>query len=156
MRWGSTTAYGNTATGVAPQWTPWSSAGPFWQVELTGLAPGSTYHYSIGGGPDCTFHTPPTGDFRFDAIGDVGDTVSFSKLGNTLDQIASDDPSFVLMVGDLTYANATSASTSVVDQHFNDVMRVEHVCAAYMPGLGQPRVRRRRAPTTCATTRAGC
>ena len=28
--------------------------------------------------PRPTFHTPPTGSFRFDAIGDVGDTASFS------------------------------------------------------------------------------
>ena len=60
VRWGTSTAYGQTATGVAPGWTPWSSAGPFWQLELGGLAPGATYHYSIGGGPDYTFHAPPT------------------------------------------------------------------------------------------------
>jgi parallel beta-helix repeat protein len=135
VRWGSTAAYGNSATGTAPQWTPWSSSGPFWQLELTGLAPGSVYHYSIGGGPDSTFHTPPTGDFRFDAIGDIGSTTAFSKLGNTLDQIANDNPSFVLMIGDLTYANATNATQAVVDQHFNDVMRWS-TSAAYMPAWG--------------------
>lgn len=123
VRWGSTTAYGQTAVGQARAWTPWSSPGPFWQLELGGLTAGATYHYSIGGGPDYTFHTPPTGDFRFDAIGDVGDTVNFSKLGATLDRIAGDDPSFVLMNGDLTYANAPGSGQAAVDQHFNDVMR---------------------------------
>src|SRR5690348_11252087 len=39
VRWGTTTAYGQTATGVAPGWTPWDSTGPFWQLELGGLAP---------------------------------------------------------------------------------------------------------------------
>jgi parallel beta-helix repeat protein len=135
VRWGPTAAYGSSATGTAPQWTPWSSAGPFWQVELTGLTPGAVYHYSIGGGPDWTFHTPPSGEFRFDAIGDIGSTTAFSKLGNTLDQIANDDPSFVLMIGDLTYANATNATQAVVDQHFNDVMRWS-TSAAYMPAWG--------------------
>src|SRR3954452_21995950 len=136
VRWGLTTDYGNTAQGVAPAWAPWSSAGPFWQLELNGLPRGTTYHYSIGGGRDFTFHTPPSGSFRFDAIGDVGDTVSFSKLGATLSAIANDEPSFVLMVGDLTYANAPGASISVVDQHFNDMMNSWGSSAAYMPAWG--------------------
>ena len=136
VRWGATTAYGSTARGSAPGWTPWSSAGPFWQLELTGLAPGATYHYSIGGGPDMAFHTPPTGALRFDAIGDVGDTASFGHLGGTLSAIANDNPSFVLMVGDLTYGNAPGASISVVDQHFNDIMNSWGTSAAYMPAWG--------------------
>src|SRR5689334_12011822 len=61
VRYGTTTAYGSTATGAAPQWTPTSSAGPFWQAEIGGLAAGTTYHYSIGGGPDHKFHPPPNG-----------------------------------------------------------------------------------------------
>jgi hypothetical protein len=110
VRYGDTTTYGATATGTDPAWTPISSPGPFRQVEITGLAAGRTYHYSVGGGPDHTFHTPPTGDFRFDAIGDVGDTSTFSHLGDTFAGIASDQPSFVLMMGDLTYANGATAT----------------------------------------------
>ncbi|TDU84149.1 PKD repeat protein [Kribbella voronezhensis] len=136
VRWGPTSSYGSVAQGSAPAWTPWSSAGPFRQLQLDGLAKGATYHYSIGGGPDWTFHTPPTGNFRFDAIGDVGDSVSFSKLGPTLAAIANDEPSFVLMVGDLTYANATGANIAVIDQHFNDVMNSWGTTAAYMPAWG--------------------
>ena len=136
VRWGPTTSYGSTATGTPPQWTPWSSAGPFWQLQLSGLAPGATYHYSIAGGPDWTFHTPPTGSFRFDAIGDVGSSEEFSKLGDTLSSIAGDDPSFVLMVGDLTYANATGVPINVIDQHFNDVMNSWGTSAAYIPAWG--------------------
>ena len=135
VRWGETPDYGRTAVGSAPAWTPISSPGPFWQLELGGLVAGATYHYSIGGGPDYLFSTPPTGNFRFDAIGDVGDTVNFSKLGATLDRIASDDPAFVLMIGDLTYANAPGSSQAAVDQHFNDVMRWS-TKAAYMPAWG--------------------
>jgi parallel beta-helix repeat protein len=135
VQYGLTATYTSSATGAAPAWTPTSSADPFWQAQLTGLAAGTTYHYSIGGGPDFTFHTPPTGDFRFDAIGDIGDTSHFSHLGDTFSAIASDQPSFVLMIGDLTYANAANATQAVVDQHFNDVMAFS-TSAAYMPAWG--------------------
>ncbi|MFL6075875.1 MAG: right-handed parallel beta-helix repeat-containing protein [Mycobacteriales bacterium] len=135
VRYGLTTSYDQTAQGVAPGWTPVSSAGPFWQAQIGGLAAGATYHYSIGGGPDYTFHTPPTGDFRFDAIGDIGDTSHFSHLADTFSAISADQPNFVLMDGDLSYANAANATQAVVDQHFNDVMAFS-TRAAYMPAWG--------------------
>jgi parallel beta-helix repeat protein len=137
VRYGPTTDYGQTATGAAPQWTPPSSPGPFWQADISGLSPGTTYHYSIGGGPDYTFHTPPAAgqSFRFDAIGDIGDTTHFSHLADTFSAIAADQPSFVIMDGDLTYANAANATQAVVDQHFNDVMAWS-TSAAYMPAWG--------------------
>jgi len=137
VRYGLTTDYGQTATGTAPQWTPISSAGPFWQAQISGLTAATTYHYSIGGGPDYTFHTPPAAgqSFRFDAIGDIGDTTHFSHLADTFSAIAADQPSFVIMDGDLTYANAANATQTVVDQHFNDVMAWS-TSAAYMPAWG--------------------
>ena len=137
VQYGLTTAYDQSTTGVAPQWTPISSAGPFWQAQISGLAPATTYHYSIGGGPDYTFHTPPAAgqSFRFDAIGDVGDSTHFSHLADTFAAIASDQPSFTLMIGDITYANAANATQAVVDQHFNDVMAWS-TFAAYMPAWG--------------------
>ncbi len=135
LTYGPTTAYGTTVTGAAPAITPQSSPGPFRQVTITGLQPGATYHYSIGGGPDYTFSAPPTTGFRFDAIGDVGSSTMFSHLANTLSAIASDQPSFVLMLGDLTYANSGGATQAVVDQHFNDVMAFS-TSAAYMPAWG--------------------
>lgn len=137
VRYGLTTDYGQTATGTAPQWTPISSAGPFWQAQISGLTAATTYHYSIGGGPDYTFHTPPSAgqSFRFDAIGDIGDTTHFSHLADTFSAIAADQPSFVIMDGDLTYANAANATQAVVDQHFNDVMAWS-TSAAYMPAWG--------------------
>jgi hypothetical protein len=73
--YGATTSYGNTATAHTTP-LPFSSAGPFQEVELTGLTPGTTYHYSIGGCPDQTFATAPTGGFRFDVEADVGDSSS--------------------------------------------------------------------------------
>ncbi len=136
LQYGLTTAYGSTATGMAPDWTPPSSPGPFYHAPIAGLAAGTTYHYSIGSGPDYTFHTPPTGQFRFDAIGDIGDTSKFGHLGDTLSAIASDLPSFVLMIGDLTYANAAGSTQTVVDQHFNDMMNTWATSAAYIPAWG--------------------
>jgi len=134
IRYGSTTAYGSTATSHAPSPMPFSSTGPFQEVELTGLAAGARYHYSIGGGPDHTFGTAPTGDtFVFDAIGDVGSSLQWSRVTTTQGQIANDQPAFVLMIGDLSYAHPWGQSS--VDQHFNDVMGWSQE-AAYMPAWG--------------------
>src|SRR5712691_7712689 len=66
IRYGATTSYGSTATAQTPSPLPFSSTGPFEEVALTGLDPGATYHYSIGGGTDHTFTTAPTGNFVFD------------------------------------------------------------------------------------------
>jgi hypothetical protein len=68
----------------------------------------------------------------------VGDTTQFSHLAGTLSAIAGDQPSFVLMLGDLTYANAANATQQVVDQHFNDVMAFS-TSAAYMPAWSRIR-----------------
>ena len=133
IRYGATSGYGSSAAAHAPDPLPFSSAGPFREVELTGLSPGTTYHYSIGGGPDHTFSTAPAGDFRFDVEGDIGSSLKYTKVAPTQAQIAADDPAFVLGVGDLTYGN--DDGQSAVDQHFNDVMPWSSK-AAYMPVWG--------------------
>jgi PKD repeat protein len=133
IRFGPTTTYGSTVTSHAPTPLPFSSPGPFQEADLTGLAAGITYHYSIGGGPDATFTTAPTGTYRFDAVGDIGDSVNFPNVGTTMNEIAADNPAFVLMIGDLTYSEPDGQAA--VDQHFNDVM-VWSGNAAYMPAWG--------------------
>jgi parallel beta-helix repeat protein len=133
IRYGPTTSYGSTANGVAPSPMPFSSAGPFREVMLTGLQAGTTYHYSIAGGPDHTFTTPPTGDFRFDVIADVGSSRDYSNVAPTQNQVAADIPAFVLVPGDLTYGDPFGQAS--VDQHFNDVMAWS-LGAAYMPAWG--------------------
>jgi parallel beta-helix repeat protein len=133
IRYGSTSAYGNSAEAQAPSPLPFSSAGPFQQIELTGLQPGSTYHYSIGGGPDHTFTTAPTSSFRFDVEADIGSTLDYKNVGTVQNMISADDPSFVLASGDLTYAEPFGQPS--VDQHFNDVMAWSQE-AAYMPAWG--------------------
>jgi O-antigen/teichoic acid export membrane protein len=133
IRYGRTRRYGRTAVGRPPTPEPFSSAGPFREARLDGLAPGTTYHYSIGGGPDHTFATAPTGPFRFDAEGDVGAVSDFHHLATTQRQVAGDRPAFVLMVGDLTYGNDEGQAS--VDRHFDDVMAWS-MRAAYMPAWG--------------------
>ena len=133
IRYGTTAAYDRSADAHAPDPLPFSSAGPFREVRLTGLQPGTTYHYSIGGGPDASFATAPVGDFRFDVEADVGSSLQYSKVAPTQADIAADHPSFVLAPGDLTYGNPYG--DAAVDQHFNDVMPWSRT-AAYMPAWG--------------------
>ena len=133
IRYGPTSSYGTTATAHEPTPLPFSSSGPFQEVELTGLAAGATYHYSIGGGADQTFATAPTGSFRFDVQADVGDSTSYGTMPVIQAQVAADKPALVLVAGDLTYGNSHGQAT--VDQHFNDVMGWSRQ-AAYMPAWG--------------------
>ncbi|HEV8450525.1 MAG TPA: right-handed parallel beta-helix repeat-containing protein [Gaiellales bacterium] len=133
IRYGPTTAYGTTATSHAPSIMPFSSPGPFQEVQLNGLSAGTRYHYSIGGGPDQIFATAPTGNFRFDVEADVGSSLNFSNVTTTQEQIAADSPNFVLVVGDFTYAHPWGQAA--VDQFFNDVMPWSQ-SSAFMPAWG--------------------
>ena len=83
IRYGKTASYGTIANAQAPSPAPFSSSGPFQEVRLAGLDPGTIYHYSIGGGVDHTFTTTPTGDFRFDAEADIGSSRDFSNVAPT-------------------------------------------------------------------------
>jgi hypothetical protein len=136
VRYGTTSSYGGVALGQQPNPMPFSSPGPFWEAEVTGLQPNSLYHYSIGSARDETFRTPPqpgTSDFTVDAEGDIGGSNSFVSVPGVQRLIADDLPAFVLVLGDLTYGNQTDQSS--VDQHFNDVM-VWSQKTAYMPAWG--------------------
>jgi hypothetical protein len=137
IRYGLTSAYGQVVTAQTPSPLPFSSSGPFWEAKITGLQENSLYHYSIGTGPDHTFRTPPprgTSGFTIYAVGDIGDSTSYSRMPIIQSQIASSAPlAFVIAVGDLTYGN--SHGQTHVDQHFNDVM-VWSQDAAYMPAWG--------------------
>src|SRR4249920_2222340 len=131
LRYGLTTSYGLTATGQAPSIMPVSSAGPFWEARLTGLQAGKTYHYSLDGGPDHTFHALPAAGstFTVDAEADIGSS-KYSTMPPVQTLIAGDTPRFVLAIGDLTYGDQNGVTQ--VDQHFNDVM-VWSQDDAYMP-----------------------
>jgi Calcineurin-like phosphoesterase len=133
IRYGRTRRYGKVARAHAAVPTPYSSAGPFWEVRIGGLRRGAVYHYSIAGGADNTFSTPPKGPFRFDVEADVGDSQTDSQVLATQKQIAADKPAFVIVAGDLTYANDDGQRAA--DQHFNDVQAWSRR-AAYMPAWG--------------------
>src|SRR5436190_23329557 len=76
LRYGLTSRYGRTALGYEIGQRPTSSPGPFWEALIPGLKPDTTYHYSIDGGPDHTFHGLPGRDAKFTvfAEGDIGES----------------------------------------------------------------------------------
>ena len=133
LRYGRTRRYGKIARAHAAAPKPFSSPGPFWEVRIGSLKRATTYHYSIGGGADNTFSTAPKGSFRFDVEADVGDSETDSQVLATQKQIAADRPAFVIVAGDLTYANDDGQPAA--DQHFNDVEAWSRR-AAYMPAWG--------------------
>ena len=135
LRYGLSSSYGLSATATTPSPLPFSSSGPFNEARLTSLVPGATYHYSIAGGADHVFRTPPATGASFTVYveGDIGDAVSYPRVAAVQSLIADGRPDLVLVAGDLTYANAHGQFA--VDQHFNDVM-VWSQDAAYMPAWG--------------------
>ena len=97
IRYGETEDYDRTANGATPDPLPFSSPGPFREAHLPGLRPGTTYHYSIGGGPDATFTTIPVGEHRFDVLADVGSSLDHEAVAPIQSQVAGGDPDFVLV-----------------------------------------------------------
>ena len=117
VRWGLDAGYGATqpASHSGPVPVPsWVSGEPaentiYNNTLLTGLDPGTTYHYSVSNdgiawGPDTTFRTATAGGtgFRFAAFGDQGTHLATTAPMAAL--VASHDPAFCLVVGDLSYA----------------------------------------------------
>ena len=123
-------------TAQSPDPVPSSSQGPFWEAKLTGLKENTRYYYSIGNGPERTFHTAPyrgSSDFTIYAQGNIGDTTSYFNMGVIQDLITNDQPAFVIGLGDLTLDS--NNGKAAVDQHFNDVMAWSKE-VAYMPVWG--------------------
>ncbi|HET6925082.1 MAG TPA: fibronectin type III domain-containing protein [Candidatus Saccharimonadales bacterium] len=125
--------YTQSATAVNPSVQPVDgTTGPFWQVKLTGLTPGTTYHYQIGtSGFDHTFQTEPTGDFTWDDVGDTGSTwyesdapASCNKtwMPEVWQQLANDQPNFVTHGGDIDYENECGQPS--VHRLWNDIETV--------------------------------
>jgi hypothetical protein len=140
-----------TATNPLPPNTPFSSQGPYWEAKLVGLKENTQYHYSIAGGPDNTFRTPPPrgsrGGFTVFAQSDIGSASSHPNVAQVQSLITG--AAFVLVPGDLTYGD--SDGQTAVDSHFNDVM-VWSRDAAYMPAWGNHEVDR---PSNACRLRCG-
>jgi hypothetical protein len=122
----------------APSVVPSASPGPWREATLDGLVPGKEYFYQVGNPvrPEpISFRAPPphADNFTFAAVGDVGAAADFPAAKSLHRILRIADPSFVLVLGDLTYA--TAKTTSAIDRHFDEVMAWSRR-AAYMPAWG--------------------
>ncbi|TDF90584.1 cadherin-like beta sandwich domain-containing protein [Paenibacillus piri] len=123
IRFGETTSYGRTVTAGEPDIKPISDAGPWREAKLTGLKPGTTYHYSIGYGEDHTFHTSPaagSSGFTLVTTGDIGSSFNYNSAPGMNQLIKDLKPDLYIGLGDFTYANAHGQEA--VTAYFNDVM----------------------------------
>ncbi|KAG0474727.1 hypothetical protein HPP92_014413 [Vanilla planifolia] len=88
------------------------TSGIIHHVRLDGLKPGTRYYYKCGDSSlkamskEHTFETFPTSPDHFlrkiAVVGDLGLTLNSTS---TIDHLSKNDPSLILMVGDLSYAN---------------------------------------------------
>ena len=132
--YGIDATYGQSVTASDPPYLPVDEPGPFREASLTGLQPGSIYHYKIGdGGPDHTFQTIPSGDFSWVDVGDTGSTLCTPWLAQTQSLIAAQNPAFVTHGGDISYAN--NCGTAAVHQYFVD-QQAWSESAAFQPAWG--------------------
>src|SRR5487761_218995 len=117
VRWGLTGESGHL-TEASSDLVPTPTNAPAANLDLTayqhalldGLRPDTTYHYSVSNdgrrwGPDTTFRTGKAGlrDFRFCATGDEDTSTTSSEP--VMQSIASFDPDFTIVAGDLSYAS---------------------------------------------------
>ena len=130
LNYGLDDSYGLSAVPVVNPVTPVDMPGPFEHVMLTGLSPGTVYHYQIDGGADHQVETAPAGDFTWDDIGDTASTYDSydpstgtgcnpSWMGAVWQQIADELPDFVSHGGDITYAN--NCGVGAIHQFYQDI-----------------------------------
>ncbi|GAV70782.1 Metallophos domain-containing protein/Metallophos_C domain-containing protein, partial [Cephalotus follicularis] len=89
------------------------TSGIIHHVRIDGLEPGMTYYYVCGDGSisamseESVFETLalPGPNFYPPRIAIIGDLGLTSNSSTTIDHLIENDPSLILMVGDLTYAN---------------------------------------------------
>lgn len=112
VQYGPTEALGTTVSGTSLITTglPNSLASRLHEVRLTGLQSDTPYHYRVGDGasawsPIRTFRTATPNDEsqRFVVFGDHGTSPAAAA---TVEVVRSLDPDFVLIAGDVSYANS--------------------------------------------------
>lgn len=107
-------------TASAPSEYAFSATGESWQipeledgrfinsVEITGLTPGATYYFRLGD------YTEFSEEYKFRTISDGneplcfaigGDALATPAFGELISSVAAQDPQFVVIGGDLAYAN---------------------------------------------------
>jgi len=122
-----------------PMPVPSSSPGPWQEAVADGLRPGTEYFYEVGHPVRPTtlsFRAPAAPGavgFAIVAVGDIGASTSSPAAGAVARMIARADPTLVLALGDLTYAD--EGTQEDVDRHFDDAMAWSRR-AAYMPVWG--------------------
>ena len=144
LRWGTDSSYGSrqdaAATGVpVPAVTEPAEPTLYSRTLLTGLRPGTTYHYSVSndGGrwsPDATFTTGQhdSAGFRFTAFGD--EATSLARAYPMARLAAAQQPAFHLVAGDLSYATAEGirlpSVSGFVPSRWDDYLQVIGPAAA--------------------------
>ena len=137
LYYGSDDTYGQQATAVPSAISPVDTPGPFMEVRITGLQPGTGYAYRIGAdGPAGVFHTAPAVGQSFTAVA-MGDTIAgacrpFQSAMNAL--VAGQQPDFVIHHGDIAIAN--ECGKPAVHQYFLDIEQTFTRRAAFMPVWG--------------------
>jgi beta-lactamase superfamily II metal-dependent hydrolase len=137
VEYGLTETYGSFAEGTSFS----STTGIYHEVTLTGLIPGTLYHYRVGDpvdglSSDYTFRTAPahgSSNLTFTAYGDHGTTRTGSIASEqVVDDVFAINPAFHILLGDISYANSNQ---SVWDEYF----RIIQPLAArilYLPAIG--------------------
>jgi hypothetical protein len=144
ISFGATTAYGTTVTaggpvvvkedGTSSAISPISGSGPWREARLTGLQPGTTYHYAIGAQPDKTFHTAPAaGSSGFSVIveADIGEPGGFPDMQTIQNMIANANPNLVLLPGDFSYVNGSPTSGGIDNFFGNTSLGVKNGIEAF-------------------------
>jgi PKD repeat protein len=124
LSYGLTEAYGTNVNAV----TPGAAAVVFGRAVLGGSdrRPGGQHHLPLfhrRAAPDHTFHTPPargSSGFTVVAEGDIGSASEYPNVAGVQAMVASQNPAFVLALGDLSYANENGIAAC--DDFFNDIM----------------------------------
>jgi fibronectin type 3 domain-containing protein len=169
ITYGLTSSYGQSVVAGSPvvvkengtttPISPNTGSGPFREARLTGLQPGTTYHYSIGGSADQTFKTAPvagTAGFTIAAEGDIGNPQSFSAMQTIQNQIAAQNPDVVLNLGDMSYANG-NPTDGQIDAFFGNAAlgatktgtMAWSLRAAHMPSWGNHEIDHSNDNGTC-------
>lgn len=136
VRYGTTAALGSTASGTSAA-APNGASGYIHTVKLTGLQPGTIYHYSCGDATagwsaTRTFRTAPNTPTPL-VVATYGDVNVTTAAKNVQSLVKIHNPDLVLILGDLSYSNGQSPSKW--DDWFNQLQVVaDHV--PHMPTIG--------------------
>ena len=135
LRLGRSQAYDRSLRGAVPAITPVDIAGPFREARVTGLTPGTSYHYRIGTGPDRVLTTSAQigTPVRWVDTGDTASTWCKPWMAGMHSLIARQTPDFVTHGGDISYAN--DCGQPAVHRFYNDIATWSQ-SAALMPSWG--------------------